>query len=231
MMEETLAEWGQVIALKTPSQLPLRHPLLKVFASATPPHFLQRLAATDEIGDFSQRSQGLGLVPFAKRQLSIIVSSALHRDSLAVNYSHPRFIDHPETQEAEHKAHNPIVPVLLLTAMSTFTAWYVYRLTSQKLDLQTQVREYADQLQYEKQAKTAIVSAQVKIFTLAGANEHDVSAKVFWDTENQSCLIYLNHLPKTTAEQYFQLWFYTKDDRFVKSKGFQSEGGAVELNI
>lgn len=232
MMEESVSEWGQVIALKAIAQLPLRQPLLKVFATAQSSHLSRQLAASSVSGDFNYQSQRLALVPFTKRQIGSIAASALHRESsLAAKYSRPRFINHPVAQGLEHKVQKPFVSVLLLTAASTFTAWYVYRITNQKLALQAQVREYADQLQSEQHAKAAIVSSQVKIFTLAGATEQDISAKVFWDTENQSCLIYLKHLPATRIEQYFQLWFYTKDCRFIKSKSFHSGEDAVEVHV
>lgn len=226
-MDESISEWGKVFVLGTSTPLPLPTPLLKVFITSQPTH------ATNPPKEAKAKSanwaQSLALRPFAKPLWQETFAAAGRTTALALNYSHPRLIEHIETETLDAKRHKPVVPVLLLTAVSTFTAWYIYRLTGQKLDLQSQVKSYAETLRQEKQTRASLTAPQIKVFTIEGSTQEAVSAKIFWDTENHSCLIYLNHLPKTAPDQYFQLWFLTKDAQFLKAKSFRPETSTAEI--
>lgn len=222
MMEESFAEWGKVIAIGTSSQLPLPSPLLKVFVTTANQSLTHSLETARSI------VQGLSLIPLPSAQRP---AKPFCESTIAVNYFHPRIIEPSIRADDETKHPKPVVPLLIMTAVSTFTAWYIYRLTGQKLELQAQVKNYSERLQHEVNSKAALTSSKIKIFTLQGVKDEAVSAKIFWDTENNTCLVYLNHLPQTTPDQFFQLWFYTKDESFIKSRDFQTDRGMAELNI
>lgn len=232
-MEEPFSEWGEVFVLGAPSPLPYRNPLLKVFI--TPPSLPATFPSPTSPYKTGEQPRSLpperALVPFTRGLLREEFFSSVGNESLTLNYSHPRFIEHPVPPEPIAQRQKPIVSILLLTAASTFTAWYVYRLTGQKLELQTQIKNYVDTLRHEKQAKAALISPQIKIITLEGSTADAVAAKIFWDTKGNSCLMYLNRLPPAAPDQYFQLWFLTTDQKFVKAKDFRAENRAAEFSV
>src|SRR5207253_2739971 len=116
-MEESINEWGKVIVIGTPAQLPLPTPLLKLFATSQPfrPAFPHNLAVSKEK---SKLSQSLSFFSFSKGLWREPQALRVRTDSLAVNYSHPRVIEYPKPQVEVHQNHKPFVPVLLLTAVS-----------------------------------------------------------------------------------------------------------------
>ncbi len=224
-MEESINEWGKVFVLGSSMPLPLPTPVLKVFATTSRSAYPQKSA----LGAEHSFSPGLALLPFSRNLWPKPFASRRSDTALTVKYAHPKVIEHPERKAALPQHQNPVLPVLLLTAVSTFTAWYIYHLTGQKLALQSQVKSFAETLGQEQQARAWLTAPQIKILTLEGKTEPPVSAKFFWDTEKHSCLIYLRHLPQAGAGQYFQLWFLTKEDQFILAKSFSAENGTAEL--
>lgn len=227
MMEDSLAEWGKVIVLDLPAQPIHRTLLLKLFTAARPPHRADgRPPQAAPVG-----SLALSLARQALPQSLRPLFPTLGKEALAVPYTHPHVIDAEITTEPSRPAHKPLVPTLLLTAVSSFAAWYIYRVTGQKLDLQTQVKSYAESLQQEKQVRSSLTGPQVKVLALEGMTAGGVTAKIFWNAETQACWVYLDHLPPLTPPQFFQLWFFSKDERFLRARQFAAANGAAELNI
>lgn len=226
-MEESISEWGKVIVLGAQSPLPLPTPLLKVFGVSLAVR--QKKNTNDKIPTVCRPSLQLSFYSqLIRRKQERFSRSA---NSLAVNFSHPRIIEHHETNKIDSQPAKPIIPALLLTTISTLTALYIYRLTGQKLELQTRVQSYTESLVQEKQARASLTAPQVKVFSLQGNARDGVSAKFFWDTEHKACLIYLNQLPQAGPNQYFQLWFLTKENKFVRAQSFRAETGTAELSI
>lgn len=231
MMEESISEWGKVFALNLPAQPIRRTLLLKVFTTSRPfcpPSTSGGQAEAAPATSLAQSLMRQALPPVLRRAAFLTTTRS---QALALNYPHPRVIDPPARQEPSRTVHKPLVPALLLTAVSTFTGWYIYRVTGQKLDLQTQVMSYAESLQQEKLARVSLTSPQIKILTLEEGSAGGVSAKIFWNPAHRTCRIYLAHLPPTAPHQFFQLWFYSAEKRFLRASRFSAESGAAELSL
>lgn len=230
-MEENIAEWGKVFVLGLPVQPPRRTLLLKIFTPARPARPLSSSHTRTAVAQAIPLSQSLArqALPLRLRRASLVAVKEV--EALVTNYLHPRVIDPPLAEETTPATYKPLVPALLLTAVSGFTAWYVYRVTGQQLHLQTQVRNYAESLQQEKLARISLTAPQTQILTFEGNTPDGVQAKIFWQPESQTCQVYLHHLPTLTPQQFFQFWFFSKDERFLRARSFSAENGAAELNV
>jgi hypothetical protein len=228
MMEETSSEWGQVIVLDAPAPSFPPNPLLKVFLPSAGLSATAPAQSNHSGGQPDCPQQALALLPRAQ---SFLLRARDKQQALTPLYSHPRYVEHPSPPTPSSLPQTRRFSLLLLTAISTFTACYVYRLTGQKLELQTQVKNYLETLSYEKQARSALISPNIKIITLPGNVAGEVTAKIFWDTKSNACLVYLYHLPQAAPDQYFQLWFLTSEGKFVKAKSFRGENGSAELSL
>jgi hypothetical protein len=232
MREENVREWGKVLLL---GSVPFRTdgPMVTT-TSPTPPNltysFTPALPAHELVSvPPPPTSTSYSLIPLSCK-FDPFDASAAASQALALKYGHPRIIEHEDkTLPARHLP--KLVLPFLLTTFSVFAIWYIYRVTGQQLQLQAEIKSYLETLAQEKQARAGLVAPQTKVIALRGGEKDVVEAKLFWDTNNQTGQVFLSHLPQAAPNQVFQLWYFTKEAKFVRVKAFQAVNGTAELQL
>ena len=229
MKEENVREWGIIhplgsLAFTTDGQTTTE-------SSPTPENLIYHFTSTFAFRRSEARAPStLALVPAIKRCSPFEVGSEESNQALTFNYGHPRFIEYPEEEIVPPRTTRPVFSILL-AAVSVFTVWYIYHLTEQQLRLQTANNQYIETLSQEQQAKAELLAPHIKVLAFRELERSTVSAKVFWDTTNQTIQIYLAELPQAAANETFQLWYFTKAAKFIPVTSFKAVNGEAGMKI
>ncbi len=229
MKEENVREWGIIHPLGSlafDTECPTA-----TETSPTPENLIYRFTSTFALRHSERRTlSNVALMPVLRRVDPIDTSFQESTQALTFNYGHPRFIEYPEEEIIVKRTTRPVFSILLAT-MSVFTVWYIYHLTDQRLQLQTQNSQYLQTISQEQQAKAEMLSPQVKVLAFREMERSTVAAKLFWDTTNQTIQIYLTHLPTAAPDEIFQLWYFTKDSKFLPVTTFKAADGEAAMKI
>jgi hypothetical protein len=229
MKEENVREWGKIHPLGSlafQSDCPTT-----IETSPTPENLIYRFTSKFALRQSDRPAlSDVALMPIPRPIDPIDTILQDSAQALTLNYSHPRFIEYPEEEIVIKRTTRPVFSILLAT-MSVFTVWYIYHLTDQRLQLQTQNNQYLETISQEQQAKAEMVAPQVKVLAFQELERSTVAAKLFWDTTNQTIQIYLTHLPTSAPDETFQLWYFTKDSKFLPVTTFQATDGEAAMKI
>ncbi len=226
MKEENVREWGII------------HPLgslafitnCQTTCSPTPENLIYHFTSTGTLRRPAARAPTtLALVP-AKRFEPFEVSSEEATQALTFNYGHPRFIEYPAEEVVVKRTTRPVFSILL-AALSVFTVWYIYHLTDQRLKLQAANNQYLETISQQQQAKAELLAPHIKVLAFQELERSAVSVKLFWDTTNQAIQVYLAHLPQAAPNEAFQLWYFTKDSKFIPVTTFKAVNGEAAMRI
>ena len=229
MKEENVREWGIIhplgsLAFTTDCQTTSE-------SSPTPENLIYHFTSTFALRRPEERAPStLSLVPVVQHFEPIDVCAEESPQALAFNYGHPRFIEYPEEEIVSKRTARPVFSILLAT-MSVFTVWYIYHLTDQRLKLQTENTQYLETISQEQQMKAGLLSPHIKVLAFHELERSTVSAKLFWDTTNQTIQVYLAHLPQAAAEEAFQLWYFTKESKFIPVTTFKATNGEAAMKV
>ncbi len=231
MLEENIREWGEVYTL---GALPIKTqpdfaqkpalPLLKPeysFASATYQITYEPELAADD-------SEALALAGWSFPAQQMTVVGPQNSQALAVLYPVQRIIESP-VEEDLARPPKKIAPFLLIAAFAIFAIWQVYHLTWERINLRNLVDSMRTSLSQREQENQVLAAPTTKVIHLQDFTGGSAEAKLFWDTNNHVCLVYLNNLPQISRNQDFQLWYFTSDARFISVKIFKAEQGKIEL--
>jgi Anti-sigma-K factor rskA len=226
MKEENVREWGKIHPLGSLAFQPDCPTTIET--SPTPENLIYRFTTTFALRQTERRTlSNVALMPVPKPIDTIFQDSA---QALTFNYGHPRFIEYPEEEIIIKRTPRPVFSILLAT-MSVFTVWYIYHLTDQRLQLESQNHQYLETISQEQQAKAEMLAPQVKVLAFRELERSTVAAKLFWDTTNQTIQIYLTHLPTAAPDETFQLWYFTKDSKFLPVTAFKAADGEAAMKI
>jgi hypothetical protein len=98
--------------------------------------------------------------------------------------------------------------LLAATVLLTFTSGY---LLWRNYHLQNENRLLAQENERVNNQVREIVSPATKIVAMAGKEAPEASAKVVWDTNRQTWVIYIFNLPPPPTDKQYQLWYVKKD--------------------
>ena len=227
MLEENIREWGEVYTLgalpiKTQPDfaqkpaLPLLNPEYS-FASAT-----HQITYEPELEAGDSEALALAGWSFPAQPMSV------ESQALAVLYPVQRIIESPVEEDLSRPA-KKIAPCLLIAAFAIFAIWQVYHLTWERINLRNLIDSMSTSLSQREQENQVLAAPTTKVIHLQNSSGGSAEAKLFWDTNNQVCLVYLNNLPQISRDQDFQLWYFTRDAKFISAKVFKAEQGKIEL--
>jgi Anti-sigma-K factor rskA len=97
-----------------------------------------------------------------------------------------------------------LAATVLLTLTSGYLLWRNYQLRNEN-------RLLAVENERVKNEVREIVSPATKIVAMAGKEAPEASAKVVWDTNRQTWVIYIFNLPPPPTDKQYQLWYVTGD--------------------
>ena len=229
MKEEHVREWGVIHPLG--SLAFTTDGLTTTENSPTPENLIYHFTST-----FARRRpaptapSSLVQLPIAECFKPMEVSFEGATQALALHYGHPRFIEYPEEEVIVKRTTRPIFSILLAT-VSVFIVWYIYYLTDQRLQLQTANNQYLETISQEQQAKAELLAPNIKVLAFQELERSTVAAKLFWDTTNQTIQVFLSHLPPAAPDEAFQLWYFTKDSKFIPVTTFKAAHGEAAMKI
>jgi hypothetical protein len=109
-----------------------------------------------------------------------------------------------------------LAATILLTFTSGYLLWRNYQLRNENSQLAGEIQRKDDELR-------EIVSPATKIVAMAAGKETpQASAKVVWDTDRQTWVIYIFNLPPPPTDKQYQLW-YVKGDAKISAAVFDTE--------
>jgi anti-sigma-K factor RskA len=97
-----------------------------------------------------------------------------------------------------------IAATVLLSLTSGYLLWQNMRLHGERNDL-------ARELDKARNEVKEIVSPTTKVLAMAGEASPQASAKLVWDTKQQTWVIYIYNLPEPPTDKDYQLWYLTSD--------------------
>jgi hypothetical protein len=99
-----------------------------------------------------------------------------------------------------------IAATVLLTLTSGYLLWQNIRLHGERNDL-------ARELDRARNEVKEIISPTTRVLTMAGDADPQASAKLVWDTKQQTWVIYFYNLPEPPSDKEYQLWYLTSDSQ------------------
>lgn len=234
MKEENVREWGKIHPL---GMLALASQEASTHISPTPENLIYHFTPSLFAPKSNASAESLATAERTLIRLPHVfephqVTPTGNERALALNYGHPRIIEYGVDREdlPTSRRTRPLFSILL-AAVAVFVVWYIYHVTKQQLKLQTDVTAYSESLAQEQQAKADLVAPQIKVLDFEERERSATTAKLFWKVEEQAGQIFFAHLPETTQQESFQLWFVTKDTQFVRANSFRAVDSKAVVTI
>lgn len=229
MKEENVREWGIIHPLGTVAFTSTKPTITE--SSPTPENLTYHFASTFTLRtpDRSVPSN-MALMPLTPRFEYFEPTAEVTSQALTLNYGHPRFIEYPEEEIVTKRSSRPVFSFLVAT-VSIFTICYVYYLTDLKLQWQAEKTQYLETISQEQEAKAKLLAPHIKVLAFQELGRSTVTAKLFWDTNNQTIQLFLAQLPTAAPDEFFQLWYFTKEARFIPVTTFRAAAGEAAINV
>jgi Anti-sigma-K factor rskA len=113
---------------------------------------------------------------------------------------------HAPRKEASATRWLLLAATVLLTFSSGYLLWRNYELQNENSQLARENERVRDEVR-------EIVSPATKIVMMAGKETPQASAKVVWDTNRQTWVIYIFNLPPPPTDKQYQLWYVKGNDK------------------
>jgi Anti-sigma-K factor rskA len=115
-----------------------------------------------------------------------------------------------------------LAATVLLTFTSGYLLWRNYQLHNENSLLANENSQLTSENERVKNEVREIVSPATKIVAMAGKEAPQASAKVVWDTNRQTWVIYIFNLPPPPTDKQYQLW-YVKGDAKISAAVFDTD--------
>lgn len=220
-----IAEWREVAA-SIPMALP---------AAAPPARLKERLLSRIAVEPkLIIPSPGSNPGEVSRQVDKIITKSAVEPAAKVIPFAKPA-----PRQESTAVRWLLMAATVLLALTSGFFFWRQQQAISERNVLAKKF----DELQLESARKTNqltevqgkldhITSPITKVISMVGDAEPKASAKLVWDTNNQTWVIYIHNLPPPPSDKDYQLWYVTKDAAKISAEIFRTDlRGRVDLQL
>jgi hypothetical protein len=104
---------------------------------------------------------------------------------------------------------------VLLTLSSGYLLWKYLSVSQERDTLVRELRSLEDRFNH-------YISPDTRWISMSGEAVPQASAKVIWDTNQQTWVIYIFNLPPPPVDKVYQLWYVTKDAK-VSSATFEND--------
>jgi Anti-sigma-K factor rskA len=118
---------------------------------------------------------------------------------------------HAPRREASSTRWLLLAATFLLTFTSGYLLWRNNQLQNENNMLALENVRVKDENDRVRDEVREIVSPATKIVAMAGQESPEASAKVVWDTNRQTWVIYIFNLPPPPTDKQYQLWYVKKD--------------------
>jgi hypothetical protein len=113
---------------------------------------------------------------------------------------------------------------VLLSLTTGYLFWQNTKLSSERNDLARELDEVRGRVR-------EFILPTTKVIAMSGEETPQASAKLVWDTKQQTWVIYIYNLPAPPTDKDYQLWYVTKDAKISAAVFRTNEQGEYELKL